>query len=84
MKRIILSLALCLSLLTISCTDHSRTVQVLQKAGYTHVTTFGYAWFDCSNEDSFNTKFRAKNPQGRWITGVVCCGWLLKSCTIRY
>lgn len=78
-KAILLSCLLVLA----ACTDDSATKSTLQKAGYTDIQTTGYDMFACSDSDTFSTGFRAKNPQGQVVTGVVCCG-LLKSCTIRF
>ena len=56
----------------------------LYSAGYTDVALTGYAYFGCGKDDTFATGFRAKNPQGNRVEGVVCCGFVGKGCTIRF
>lgn len=80
MKRLIaffLMFAMC------SCTDEDTTREVLQKQGFTDIKTEGYALMSCSDDDTFKTKFTAKNPNGVYVSGVVCCG-IMKSCTVRW
>ncbi len=72
-----------LTFFLLSCTSPDRAHETLEKAGFTEITTLGYDYFACSEDDNFRTKFRAKNPQGVMVEGTVCCG-LLKSCTIRF
>lgn len=67
----------------VACTDESATKETLRKSGYTEIQTTGYKAFSCSDSDSFSTGFRAKNPKGEVVEGVVCCG-LMKSCTVRF
>jgi hypothetical protein len=74
---IILGLTLC------SCTDEDATIRTLSNSGYTQITTEGYAFFGCGEDDTYATAFTAKNPHGDTVSGVVCCG-LLKSCTVRF
>jgi hypothetical protein len=71
------------ALLLTSCTDASSTRRTLEDSGFTDIRVGGYAFFGCSKDDTFSTTFSAKNPQGRAVNGVVCCG-LLKSCTVRF
>ena len=67
----------------VGCTDEARTVQTLEKAGYSQIQTTGYAPFECGEGDTFHTGFRAKNPAGSVVEGTVCCG-IAKGCTIRF
>ena len=69
--------------LVIGCTSPDMTVSTLQKAGYTDIIPGKYAFYGCSEEDMYSTKFIATNPAGNRVSGVVCCG-ILKSCTIRF
>lgn len=80
MNKALIALA---ALTLIACTDDSRTIQTLQKQGFTEIQTTGYDMFACSDDDSYHTGFRAKNPQGQVVTGTVCCG-MMKSCTVRW
>lgn len=68
----------------LACTDEFSTREALRKAGFTEIQTTGYDWLACSKDDTFHTGFRAKNPQGTLVDGVVCCGFILKACTIRF
>ncbi len=72
-----------LALLCLSCTDDDRTIQTLNNAGFTDIETTGYEFFDCSEDDTFKTGFKAKNINGMPVSGTVCCG-MMKNCTIRY
>lgn len=65
------------------CTDDGRSTQVLFDSGYSDITITGYQWYGCGDGDTYTTGFRAKNPAGRMVSGVVCCG-ILKSCTVRF
>lgn len=78
MKRAILAL-----LLLTGCTDERASRAALESAGFSDITLTGYNWFGCGQDDSFATGFRAKNPAGRNVEGVVCCG-LMKGCTVRW
>lgn len=68
----------------LSCTAPDATRETLESAGYTDVAITGWSPMTCSDDDDFETGFRAKNPKGDWTTGTVCCGFLLKGCTIRH
>lgn len=65
-----------------ACTDADATRETAESMGFTNVQIGGYAFFQCSDDDKFQTEFQATNPQGRRVNGVVCCG-LLKGCTLR-
>ena len=43
----------------------------------------GWAWFACSEDDTFSYKVSGTNVRGDDITATVCCG-IVKSCTVRY
>jgi hypothetical protein len=78
--RFILTLALAL---LVGCTAPERSEEVLQQHGFTEITTGGYAWWGCGDDDTYHTKFTATNSQGMRVSGVVCCGqW--KNCTVRF
>lgn len=69
--------------LAVACTSEARAREVLDEQGFTDVEMTGYVWAACSDDDVTHTGFRATNPKGRKVEGVVCCGWL-KSCTVRW
>ncbi len=79
MKTIVLVLALLLA----SCTNETRSRAALLDAGFTDIELTGWDVFACSEDDTFSTGFTAKNPQGRAVSGTVCCG-AMKGCTIRW
>ena len=68
--------------LLVCCTDEPRARRVLEEQGYADIELTGYAPWSCSNDDTFETGFRAKGPTGRAVTGAVCCG-AFKNCTVR-
>lgn len=77
-------LALLALLFLASCTSEDDTIRTLRAAGYTQIRTNGYGWFACAEEDTYATKFIAKNPAGQTASGVVCCGLVMKNCTVRF
>ncbi len=66
-----------------ACTDEAASIRTLESSGFSEISLKGYDAFACGKGDHFATRFRAKNPQGRFVSGVVCCG-MVKSCTIRF
>lgn len=79
MKKLLCILALC----TFGCTDEESSAKALSNAGFTDIQFNGYSYFDCSEDDTYATKFTAKNPNGLIVEGTVCCGYF-KKCTIRF
>lgn len=73
-----------LAVLMIGCTSEEKTIHTLRSAGFSYIKTEGYAWFACSDDDTFATQFSALNPQGELVEGAVCCGLVFKNCTIRF
>lgn len=65
------------------CTRPESTIELLESEGYTNVETHGYAFFACSQDDWFHTKFSA-TKNGHIIKGTVCEGIIFKNKTIRY
>lgn len=82
MKKIFLLIVVLL--LVVGCTDDYNTRRTLESAGYTDIQTTGYEMFACGQDDHFRTGFIAKNPKGKIVSGVVCCGLIGKACTIRF
>lgn len=72
------------SLCCLACTDEISTKSTLTSAGYTDIQTYGYSFWSCGEDDAFHTKFTAINPIGKRVSGTVCCGFLVKDCTIRF
>lgn len=71
------------SIFLIACSSSNDATKALKANGFTEIETHGKAFFSCSEDDTFATKFTAKNSKGEKISGVVCSGWL-KGATIRY
>jgi hypothetical protein len=85
MKKIWLFAALAVAITATGCTDEGNTVATLEAAGFTDIEAGGYAFWGCGKDDTYATKFTAKNPLGNTVSGVVCCGgWGGKGCTIRF
>lgn len=66
-----------------ACSSSDDATRALNAAGFTDITTHGYAVFGCSDSDDFATKFEATSPSGKRVTGVVCSG-VFKGATIRF
>jgi hypothetical protein len=64
-------------------TTPERSRNTLEAQGFTDIQVGGYQWGACGRDDYYSTKFTAANPQGRRVSGVVCCG-NYKGCTIRF
>ena len=79
------AIAVCLLAVALSaCSDNEGATRVLLDAGYTDVKADGYAfWGGCGEDDTYVTKFTAKGPTGRPVSGVVCSGLFFKNSTIR-
>jgi len=61
-------------LLAYGCSDKVGAKEDLEGMGYIGVITHGFSFFGCDFKDYIRTKFTAKSPSGRRITGVVCRG----------
>lgn len=66
-----------------ACTNDNGTMHALDSAGYTDIHIGGYSYFGCGSGDTYHTEFTAKNPAGKQVSGIVCCG-ITKLCTIRF
>ena len=66
------------------CIDYGpRSRATLEKSGFTDIQlTNESTWNECAKGE-YGTSFRAKNPRGSIVEGVVCCG-AQKSCTVRF
>jgi len=51
-------------------------------SGFREVQLAGFAWFGCSEQDTFRQKWKGHSSEGKPVTGVVC-GGLLKGWTVR-
>jgi hypothetical protein len=65
-------------------TDEEGTQKALRYSGFTNVRTNGHSFFTCMSDWSA-TEFYATTPVGlKKVSGTVCCGLLMKACTIRW
>lgn len=80
MKKFALALML---VLTPACTKESATREALDDMGFTDVQTGGYSVFGCGKGYTFHTKFTARNPHNKFVSGVVCCG-VLTGCAVKF
>lgn len=65
------------------CSDPQGAARALDNIGMTDIRTDGYALFACGEGDQFATKFTAKNPNGKTVSGAVCSG-VFKGATVRF
>lgn len=85
LKRTTVVLSTIIALLAgTGCTNPEDARRTLESAGYSEIETGGYDFFACGKDDTYATKFTAKNPAGRTTSGTVCSGLLFKSSTIRH
>ena len=63
--------------------DSAGTVNTLTRQGYTNIEITGRAFFGCSEDDVWRTKFSATSPSGHAVNGIVCEG-ILKGSIIRF
>lgn len=75
-------LAPLVALLLTGCSDPKAASRALDDMGFTDVRLHGWSLFGCGN-DGFTTRFEAKNPQGKRVSGVVCSAWF-KGSTVRF
>lgn len=66
------------------CTDEGAAREALASQGFTDIRITGWSPMTCAEEDFSSTGFVAKNARGIEVKGVVCCGMLFKSCTVRW
>ncbi len=82
MKKVLALAAV--ALLLAGCTDTSdKNVRLLESMGMTNVELGGYAWFDCSEDDTFKTAFKAVGVNGEEVSGALCSGFF-KGTTVRF
>ncbi len=78
-------LVLALSVLLTGCYNEDHAIQALEaQGGFSQIEVGGHAWFACSEDDFYATKFTAINSDGKPVSGAVCSGFVFKNATIRY
>lgn len=70
--------------LLVACTDEGSAHRALVSSGYTGIKFTGYSVSACGSDDTTATGFTAINPAGHLVSGTVCCGLLIKGCTVRF
>jgi hypothetical protein len=75
---ILVGLVLCVR----GCEDRESAARTLKAAGFTDVELGPWQFAACG-DDPLNNSFKATNPRGVRVSGVVCCG-VFKRCTVRY
>jgi uncharacterized lipoprotein YehR (DUF1307 family) len=68
---------------------NERAVKALEDEGYSDVRITGKhgvapAWFGCSSDDAVAFDANAVNPKGAQVALTVCCGLVVKACTVRH
>ena len=84
MKHILIILLILTLLILTGCTSNNDTISTLEKAGYTNINVGEWDAFGCSDDDFYSTRFTATNSLNNTVEGTVCCGLMMKRCTIRY
>lgn len=79
MKKLLISSCL----LLLSCTDETNSKRVLQQMGFRDIKMTGHSFTACGEGDTVSDGFEARSPSGYMVSGAVCCGLIMKSCTIR-
>jgi len=82
MKYLITAIAL--SFMLMGCTDEDSSTHALEAAGFTEIQFTGWSAFACGEGDTYHTGFSAVNPVGNRVNGTVCCGLVVKDCTLRF
>lgn len=76
-------IGICIVLSLCACTRPDATKELLTSQGYKDITTTGYSFFSCSEDDNFATGFKATSPTGQTVSGTVCSG-LMKGSTVGF
>lgn len=66
------------------CPNPDQARDILEAEGYTDVVPDrGGFSLGCGKGDNSRTAFEATAPGGSRVQGVVCCGLVVKDCTVR-
>lgn len=83
MRKLLTAAAILVATTLSGCVSEDEATNALSGAGYTNITTTGYRFAGCGQNDLFHTGFEATGPTGQRVSGVVCSG-LFKGATIRF
>ena len=76
------ALAVAVPLLTACPATEDQVKDTLTAMGFTDMERTQFAIWECAKGE-IGSHFTARNPAGAPISGVVCCGWMYKVCTVR-
>lgn len=72
------------SLITLAgCTDPRAATKALDDMTFKEIEITGWRLWGCGDNYTFTTGFRAKNQNGKVVTGMVCSGWL-KGSSVKF
>jgi len=89
------TMAIIVAMLVVGCESEYRSERIttpkesdvhaaLRKSGYSKIQEGGFPFpGTCSRSDDYGIEFKAVNPVGSPVEGVVCCG-IFKGCTVRF
>ncbi len=84
---VVFFMAICTGMTNDGLHDTSRATRALETYGFSDVqivSSDNLAIFQgCGQHDAFVYEARATNPAGKRIDVLVCCGLLVKACTVR-
>jgi len=66
-----------------SAESRAAAASTLELDGYTDVAITGFAAWACGGDGWRTVEFSATSPSGEPVTGAVCCGAVLRGCSIR-
>lgn len=64
-------------------TDPDNSTRTLDNLGFTKIEIGGYDAWSCGDDYTYHTKFTAINPNGKKVSGTVCCGFF-KGCSVKF
>jgi hypothetical protein len=66
-------------------TDISEPKHAAEMMGFTdvHVQDGSLVELSCGMDDDIGYRATATNPNGKPVSILICCGYLLKACTVR-
>ena len=82
MKRLLFALVILFAACS-SDNDFDKGKRQLESQGYTDIKNTGWNAFCCGEDDSFSTRFTAKDSKGNKVEGCFCSS-VLKGVTVRF
>jgi hypothetical protein len=80
-----IGLVLLVMLFAMTSSNTPNYAGIVESQGYTNVNIGESAWMGCGKGDSVlsSVHFNALGVDHKPVSGVVCCGLVFKSCTVR-